>query len=280
MDVPEQPVTFAIDNGVARLVLSRPRKRNALSREMLERLLNAMRSVADDPAVRMLVLSAEGPVFCAGMDLKEMQDRAARPEAAELWHADAQAYRDVIAALVRLSIPALAVVQGPVVAGGVGLVLACDVVLASDSATFALPEPQRGITAAVVAPLVVYRVGAGQATYLLLSGRTLSAQDALRIGLCHELVEVNELHGRADGLCRSILTGAPSALARTKELLLSTAGRQLFADLDAGMRVSAAARETADAREGLAAFLEKRQPAWHLAANGIGICSPSPDVVN
>lgn len=262
MDGHTGPVTFSVERGIARLALNRPQKRNALTREMLEQLLGALQSVAADPAVRLLVLSSQGPVFCAGMDLEEMQDRASRPDADELWRDDARAYRDVVAALVQLRIPALAVVQGPVVAGGVGLVLACDIVMATEQVTFSLPEPKRGITAAVVAPLVVYRVGAGQATNLLLSGKALGAETARRIGLCHELVSRDELDLRAEDLGRSILSGAPSALAATKDLLLATAGRQLLADLDAGMQVSAAARETADAREGLAAFLEKRNPAW------------------
>ena len=262
MNANYQPVTFRVEDGIARLVLSRAAKRNALTREMLERLLAAVSGVAGDPSVRLLVLSAEGPVFCAGMDLQEMQDRAARPEASELWREDARAYRDAVAALVQLTIPTLAVVQGPVVAGGVGLVLACDLVLASEAATFSLPEPRRGITAAVVAPLVVYRAGPGLATYLLLSGRTLSAEQASRAGLIHELAGSAELDRRSQELCRSVLSGAPSALARTKQLLLATSGRTLLADLDAGMHVSAAARESEDAREGLAAFLEKRNPAW------------------
>jgi methylglutaconyl-CoA hydratase len=262
MNEHERPVTFSVEDGVVRVVLSRPHKRNALTREMLDLLLDRIQVTAAAAATRMLILAADGPVFCAGMDLQEMQERAARPDAVELWQGDANAYREVVAALVQLDIPTLAVVQGPVVAGGVGLVLACDMVLASDAASFSLPEPKRGITAAVVAPLLVYRLGAGQATHLLLCGRVLSADEALRVGLCHELVPSGELEVRVEERCRSILSGAPSALAATKSLLRATAGRQLLADLDAGMRISAAARETADAREGLAAFLGKRDPAW------------------
>ena len=262
MNAPKPLVRLTTQDDVARLVLSRPQKRNALTRAMLEEVHSAVQTVAVDPSLRLLVLAAEGPVFCAGMDLVEMQDRAANLDATHLWRGDARVYRDVVAALVQLPIPTLAIVQGPVVAGGVGLVLACDIVLAAETATFALPEPQRGITAAVVAPLVTHRAGAGAATYLLLSGRTLSADDGLRLGLCHELSPPDALNERSDDLCRSILTGARSALALTKELLLDTAGRQLLADLEAGMQVSAIARETDDAREGLAAFLEKRPPAW------------------
>lgn len=262
MNAAEPLVKLTTQDGVARLVLSRPQKRNALTRAMLEEVHSAVQTVAVDSSIRLLVLAAEGPVFCAGMDLVEMQDRAANPDASELWRGDAEVYRDVVASLVQLPVPTLAIVQGPVVAGGVGLVLACDIVVAAETAAFALPEPKRGITAAVVAPLLVYRAGAGTATYLLLSGRTLSAEASWRLGLCHELSPPETLSERANDLCRSILTGARSALALTKGLLLATAGRQLLADLETGMQVSAAARETDAAREGLAAFLEKRPPAW------------------
>lgn len=248
--------------GVVQITLDRPQKRNALSRDLIAQLTHAVARAAADPAARLVVLAAEGPVFCAGMDLTEMQDCAARPDAPQLWQDDTRAYRDLLVALVTIPVPTLAVVQGPAVAGGLGLVLACDLVLASDAATFALPEPQRGITAAIVAPLLTYRIGPGQAGYLLLSGRSLSAHDAFRIGLCHELSPADEIAGRCDDLIRSILRGAPSALALTKRHLLDTAGRHLPAALDAAMALSAKARETADAREGLAAFLEKRPPSW------------------
>jgi methylglutaconyl-CoA hydratase len=215
-----------------------------------------------DESVRLVVLAAKGPVFCAGMDLAEMQDRATNPNAKELWREDTKVYRDLLVSLVTLPKTTLAVVQGPALAGGMGLAMACDLVLASEAAMFGLPEPKRGITAAVVAPLVCYRGGISTASYLLLSGRNLSALESLKRGLCHQVVKAEDLQSSEDDLCRSILTGAPAALAATKAHLLATAGRDLIAQLDAGMKVSALARETPDAREGLAAFLEKRDPAW------------------
>ncbi len=255
-------ITFSVNDGIARITLDRAEKRNALSRSFVEQISDAVGKVATDSTVRLLVLSAEGPVFCAGMDLGEMHQRADHPDAAELWHRDAQVYRDLLWRLFTLPQPSLAVVGGPALAGGLGLVLACDVVLAAESAFFSLPEPRRGISAAVVASLLNYRVGAGAATYLLLSGRRVSAAEALRSGLCHEVVPDDELADRERELLTSILSGAPSALAKTKAHLIACAGATLLDELDEGQRVSAEVRQTREAREGLAAFLEKRKPAW------------------
>ena len=254
-------VKFEIDDGVARLKLNRPDKRNALTQEFIREIRHSV-ALADDASVRLLILSAEGPAFCAGMDLKQMQDRAAAANATELWQADTQVYRDFLVELTTLRVPTLAVVSGPALAGGLGLVLACDLVLASATAVFGLPEPKRGITAAVVSPLLMHRVGISTATHLLLSGENLNAAAAFRVGLCHEVVPIDKLTSRAESLTASILTGAASSLAITKQQILDFAGPQLIERIDAGMIASAAARETDDAREGLAAFLEKRSPAW------------------
>ncbi|MCA9072833.1 MAG: enoyl-CoA hydratase/isomerase family protein [Planctomycetaceae bacterium] len=249
-------------DGVRRIALNRPQKRNALSRELIHQLQAEVTKASQEDCVRLVVLAAEGSVFCAGMDLAEMQDRATHDNAQELWKQDTQTYRDLLVSLVTLPKPTLAVVQGPALAGGMGLAMACDLVLASDAALFGLPEPKRGITAAVVAPLVCYRAGISTASFLLLSGKNLIASESLSRGLCHQVVSGDDLKTAEQALCHSILTGAPAALAATKTHLLNTAGRDLIPQLDTGMQVSAQARETQDAREGLAAFLEKRDPQW------------------
>lgn len=243
-------------------MLNRPSKRNALSRALLEQLRAAVDEAASDRSLRVLVLGAEGPVFCAGMDLGEMQSRAGRPDAEAEWSEDTRLYRDLLLALFELPVPTLAVVQGPALAGGLGLLLACDLVVASEAATFALPEPKRGITAAVVLPLLLHRVGASWSSHLLLSGEAWTSAKGQQAGLCHEVVAKDELETRAETLIQSILTGAPSSLAVTKKHFLDCAARDLRRQLEAGMKLSAEARGTADAREGLAAFLEKRAPGW------------------
>ncbi|MGE5192960.1 MAG: enoyl-CoA hydratase/isomerase family protein [Deltaproteobacteria bacterium] len=258
----EPLILITTSDGVVRLTLNRPQKRNALTRELLAELLAKLEEVAARSDARCLVLAASGPVFCAGMDLAQMQETAARPDASKVWHADTELYHDVATALFQLPVPTLAVVQGPAVAGGLGLVLACDLVIAAETATFALPEPQRGITAAIVTPLLVYRAGAAGASFLLLSGEALDARSAQRMGLCQSIVEPVRLHAAADEQVRSILSGAPGALAITKQELRACAAVDVLAHLRRAVAVSAQARESPEAREGLAAFLEKRQPKW------------------
>ena len=258
----EPDVQFDFSHGVARLRLNRPQKRNALTREMLWGLAAHLRSIEASPELRLLVLSAEGTVFCAGMDLGQMQETAKLDDAFDVWQGDSRLYRHVVGALVDLPAPTIAVVGGPAVAGGVGLVAACDLVLAADSAEFSLPEPRRGITASVVTPLLLRKVNLGAANQLLLSGQPWSAADALRCGLCQQVVSAGRLATAADDLEQSILAGAPQALRESKRFLRECLGGRLDAQLDRATDLSALARSQPEAREGLQAFFEKRPPAW------------------
>lgn len=258
----DSAVALKIAEGVARLTLCRAQKRNALTREMLAEFRDRLQELASNSAVRLFVVAAEGPVFCAGMDLAQMEETATLPNASELWQHDSEIYRDVVAAIFSLHIPTLAVVQGPAVAGGLGLVLACDMVLASDAATFSLPEPKRGIVAGLVTPLLMHRVGAGVAGWVLLSGQSTTADNALRWGICHRVVPADQLDWATTELVKSILTGSPAALAATKDQLRNCSPVDVLAHLQDSPNISARARETEDAREGLRAFLEKRPPFW------------------
>ncbi|MCA9115516.1 MAG: enoyl-CoA hydratase/isomerase family protein [Planctomycetaceae bacterium] len=247
---------------VTRLILNRPEKRNALSRQLIAELTQAVTAASQDPELRVLVLTARGPVFCAGMDLAEMQERAARPESRELWREDTEVYHRLLVLLLEVRVPVVAVLPGPALAGGLGVVLACDLVLAADSAFFSLPEPKRGITAAIVSPLLAWRVGVSQSSWLLLSGHSIDSAEAHRHGLCHQVVSADELAAAEESLVRSILSGSPAALAVTKQQLQACSGAGLLEQLESAREASATARETSEAREGLAAFLEKRPPAW------------------
>jgi methylglutaconyl-CoA hydratase len=258
----ESLVTLKFDASIARLSLNRPDKRNALTSDLIGELSDAVKQVAASREARVLALAAEGPAFCAGMDLGEMQQRAAQNEAASLWLRDARVYRDLLVSLFELPIPTVAVVQGSALAGGLGLVLACDIVIAAESARFSLPEPRRGITAAIVTPFLIYRIGPGAAGYVLLSGRMFSAEECLRLGLCHELALDGELEHRADLLLRSVLSGSRDALRATKRHVQRSARAALDEQLEAAVALSAESRGSDDAREGLQAFLEKRDPGW------------------
>lgn len=255
-------VLLDVADGVARLTLNRPAKRNALTREMLGELFMRLKDITARSDVRCVVLSAAGPWFCAGMDLTQMQEAAARPDASQVWHGDTQLYHDVVKTLFELPMPTLAVVQGGAVAGGLGLVLACDMTLAAAAAIFALPEPKRGITAAIVTPLLVHRTGPGPAAFILLSGEAFDARQAQQFGLCHIVAEADRFDAAVAGLVKSILSGAPGSLAITKRQLRASTAVGFPELLAQAAAVSAQARETPEAREGLAAFLEKRAPAW------------------
>ncbi|MCH2181672.1 MAG: enoyl-CoA hydratase-related protein [Mariniblastus sp.] len=255
-------VKVAIESGVGRLTLHRPDKRNALKRQFIEEIQQGIAQLASEPALRVFLLQSEGSVFCAGMDLAEMQQRAESEQGQEEWQRDSQVFADTLKSLFQLPVPTIAVVQGPVLAGGMGLVLACDMILASDQAFFMLPEPARGITASMVTPFLIHRVGSGAASYMLLSGERVSAHEARNFGLCHDVVALDDLDDRCRRMVEAILTGSPSALAITKQHISDCAPTDVLADLEKSIHVSAQARETDDAREGLAAFLEKRKPGW------------------
>ena len=255
-------IQFSIESGVATLTLDRAEKRNALKRDFIEEILGALDQVQQDEAVRVFVLNAAGSVFCAGMDLGEMQERATAENKEKEWQRDSEVFCEMVTKIYSLPVPTVAAIQGPVLAGGMGMILACDIVVAADSVFFALPEPMRGITAAMVTPFLIQRVGAGPATYMLLSGRRVSASEAERFGLAHQLTSNDQLAHEIEELKQSILTGSPRALAITKRHVDDCSAANLIQQVRASIGVSAQARETDDAREGLAAFLEKRKPNW------------------
>jgi methylglutaconyl-CoA hydratase len=244
------------------LVLDRPEKRNALTRELIADIDQALHDLHGQRGVRAVIVSAAGPAFCAGMDLAEMQATSKDADALQRWQEDALVYRDLLESMLRFPKPLIAAVQGPALAGGLGLVLACDIVLAAPEATFGLPEPKRGLVAGVVAPLLAFRIGAGRGGYGLLTAQSMNGEDAYRIGLVHELVKADQLWARGQQLAGEIAKSAPEALLMTKRMLNETIGEDLFMQLATGAAVSATARTTEAAAEGLAAFLEKREPKW------------------
>ena len=244
------------------IILNRPEKRNALSRRMLEDLTQAFDDLHQERRVRAVILTGAGSVFCAGMDLAEMQETASQPDALMQWHNDAVQYRELIDKMLQFPKPIIAAVNGPAVAGGAGLILASDLVVAAPEAKFGLPEPRRGIVAGMVAPLLIFRVGGAHAASLLLTARIIESSEAQRIGLYHEVVKGDLVWARSQEIASEIAHSAPEAIQLTKKLINETIGEHLETQLSAGAAASATARTTEAAREGLAAFLEKREPKW------------------
>jgi methylglutaconyl-CoA hydratase len=244
------------------IILNRPDKRNALSRQMMRDIAQALDDFHQERKVRAVILTGAGTAFCAGMDLSEMQATSQQPDAFAQWHEDAVQYREILDRMLSFPKPIIAALNGPVMAGGVGLMLASDIVIAAAEAKCGLPEPRRGIVAGMVAPLLVFRVGASHAANLLLTTRTIDATEAHRIGLVHEVVNSELVWARAQEIAAEIAQSAPESIQMTKRLLNETIGEHLGTLLTAGAADSATARTTDAAREGLAAFLEKRKPKW------------------
>jgi methylglutaconyl-CoA hydratase len=244
------------------IILNRPERRNALSREMLREIVQAFHDLHQEKRVRAVVLTGAGSAFCAGMDLAEMQATAKEPDAQAQWYNDSVLYSELLEVMLRFPKPIIAALNGPAIAGGMGLALGSDLVLACPSATVGLPEPRRGLVAGMVSPLLAFRVGAGQAARLLVTARIIPVDEAHRIGIVHEVVGDDLIWARAHELAKDCAESAPEAIQLTKRMLYDTIGEHLMTQLTSGAAISATARTTEAAVEGLAAFLEKRTPKW------------------
>jgi methylglutaconyl-CoA hydratase len=255
-------VKVNVHGAAGTIILNRPEKRNALSRAILTDLTQAFNDLHQERRVRAVILTATGSTFCAGMDLAEMAATAKSENAHAQWHEDAVLYRDLIDTMLHFPKPIIAAVAGPALAGGAGLVLASDIVVASPAASFGLPEPKRGLVAGIVAPLLAFRVGGGRAGYLLLTAETIGAEEAFRYGLVHEIVPDDKVWARGVEIANGCAAAAPEAVQLTKRILNETIGELLGTQLSTGAAASATARTTEAAAEGLAAFLEKRPPEW------------------
>src|SRR5262245_5873500 len=186
------------------IILNRPDKRNALSRQMLADIAQALDDLHQARKVRAVILTGAGTAFCAGMDLAEMQATSQHPDAFAQWQSDAVQYRELIDKMLLFPKPIIAAVNGPAIAGGAGLMLASDIVVGTLEAKFGLPEPRRGIVAGLVAPLLVFRIGGSHAANLLLTARLIEPTEAQRIGLYHELVKSDLVWARAQEIAGEI----------------------------------------------------------------------------
>lgn len=262
MFMPNEVVQVKVVEPVGTIILARESRRNALTRAMIGDLRQALSDLHLERRVRAIVLTGAGTAFCAGRDVHELAEESQQSNAEQRWGAEAEQFRELLLDMLELPKPLIAAVNGPALAAGAGLVLACDVVIASQSARFGLPDPRLGVVAGVVAPLLAFRVGAGPAARLLLTGEQYDAAEAYRLGIYHELVEHDLLWARGVEIGKSCAAGAPEAVQLTKRLLMETIGEQLSTQLTSGAIASATSRTTEAAKEGFAAFLEKRRPVW------------------
>lgn len=249
------PLASARDGGVLTLTLNRPDKRNALSSAVVEALHQALEAADLDADVRVVALTGAGKDFCAGADLEELLASAdATPEANE---AAALRLGTLFGRMRRLPKPVVAVVRGRALAGGAGLMTACDIVLAGAGAQVGYPEVLRGFVPAMVMTMLRRLVGEKAALDLVLTGRLLSADEAHAWGLVSRVVPDGDLEREAGELGRALAAAPASALALTKQLFYQLDGQSFDQGIALGARVNALARQTPDFREAITRFLAR-----------------------
>jgi len=250
---------LAHDAGIAILTLNRPDKRNAISYELIADLLAALGEVANSPDL-VLILTGAGKAFCSGMDLDNLKALIGRTPEQNL--EDSRTMVSLFRALYEFPKPTIAAVNGAAIAGGTGLALLCDFTLAVPEAKFGYTEVRIGFVPAIVSTFLMRQVGEKIARDLLLSGRLFDAQEALRIGLVKDIVPPDRLLHRARELASKLMENSPASLRATKRLLTEAARAELDSQIEAAIRDNAAIRATADFREGITSFLERRKPKW------------------
>ncbi len=257
------PVLTAVAGGVAVLTLNRPKKRNALDRETIALLTVELRRCAGDAAVRVVHITGAGKAFCAGADLTEMQAQAQASEAENL--ADAERLATMLTVLDSMPKPTLARVNGDGYGGALGVLGACDIVVAVEDAKFAFTEVRLGIIPAVVSPFVLGKMGESAARRYFLSAETLTAATLKKLGLVHEVVSGDLLDDSCARITEALLRGAPHALAEAKTLIREVsrvAGANRAAESTAAAARLARLRVQAEALEGFSAFFAKRKASW------------------
>jgi len=252
-------IQVAHESGIATITLNRPEKRNAISFELIDDLLRALKEVESSDAI-VLILTGAGKAFSSGMDLDNLKALIGRSPEQNL--EDSQTMVRLFRSLYEFPKVTIAAVNGPAIAGGTGLALLCDFTLAVPEAKFGYTEVRIGFVPAIVSTFLLRQVGEKQARDLLLTGRIIDAEEAARMGLIKEIVAPENLLARARELAALLLENSPASLRATKQLLNHHAGAELDRQIEAAVRGNAAVRTTADFREGVTSFLEKRKPVW------------------
>lgn len=237
------------------LTLNRPERRNSLTIELMSELIDAITVAENDETQRILVLRGAGASFCTGMDLKEVSE----PEKA---HESAGLVAKTLLAISQTRLITIAQVHGAAVAGGAGIMSACDFVIAAEGTKFGYPEVRRGLVAANVMTFLRRQLRERHIRELLLTGELIEAPRALEIGLINRIVPADDIEGAVQQLASSVLQNAPGALMHSKRLLEQLWATSVKEDIERALGHHMQARESAEAREGVAAFLEKRAPAW------------------
>ena len=258
-----QHLSITQSGPVARITLTMPEIRNAFSDEVIQAITEAFADVGARADVRAVVLAAEGPAFCAGANLNWMRRMADYTREENL--ADASKLAAMLRTIAECPKPTIARVQGDVYAGGMGLVAACDMAVSVDTAWYCLSEVKIGLAPATISPYVIRAMGARAAQRYFLTAERFTAAEAHRIGFVHEVVTADALDAKVDELLKALTSASPAAVVACKTLVADVVGRDIDEDLIAyTVEAIADIRASAEGREGVQAFLNKRKPAWLL----------------
>lgn len=252
-------IQLAYDSRIATITLNRPEKRNALSLAMLDEIVTALNQIEFSDALVVIVTGA-GKAFCAGMDLDELKSLTGKSHPENL--ADSRRMAHFFRRLYDFPKPTIAAVNGAAIAGGTGIATMCDFTLAVPEAKFGYTEVRIGFVPAIVSAILVWQVGHKIARDLLLTGRIFDAAEANRLGLVNEILGAQQLLGRAREIAAQIMENSPSSLRLTKQLINGYIRESLDRQTEQAVEENAAIRQTADFREGVTSFLEKRKPQW------------------
>jgi methylglutaconyl-CoA hydratase len=244
-------------DGVGRVTLARPEKRNALDRQMADEIVQALDSLVAEAETRVIVIDAEGEDFCAGADLDALESLMGADREAQL--EDARALGRVFTTIRQLPVPVVAAVRGRALAGGAGLATACDIVLAHPDATFAYPEVRIGFVPAMVMTILRRIVSERRAFDLAITGRSISAIEAEELGLVSRVLTGESFGARVDEVCQTIAKSPPEAVRRTKKLFYELEGRPFESGIAHGAQANAEARMTEEFRLGVQRFLQRKR---------------------
>jgi len=256
-----QTLTIAITDKVATVTLNRPELRNAFNEQAIAELALAFDELGRNELVRAIVLAANGPAFCAGADLNWMKKMAGYSHDEN--QADALRLADMLRTIYLCPKPTVAKVQGDCYAGGMGLVAACDIVVAAEGVNFCLSEVKLGLVPATISPYVIKAMGEQAARRYFITAERFDAAAAQRIGFAHEVVPMEALDTTVAGIVKALVSNSPHAVAQAKTLVREIVGQPVGdALLDDTARRIAEIRASSEGREGVSSFLEKRKPSW------------------
>jgi enoyl-CoA hydratase/carnithine racemase len=246
----------------ATIILDNRETHNALSRSTIAELIEVLGDLHREQSVRAVILTHSGATFCSGVNLREWHEIAKESDSLELWQEVASELQELVETMLRFPKPIIAALDGSVYGAGLGLLLACDLVVASPRSTFQSLAPKHGLISGVVGPLLAFRCCGGTAARILIGGEPLTAEEAYRVGLVHHVVSSELTWAKAHEMATNIASGASEAIQMTKRLINEMIGETLMVHLSSGAAAMATACSTSAAVEGLAAFVEKRPPKF------------------